>query len=56
MKNIEHIIGMLDDKVDPNQYEGDIRQLVADARKELAELARLEGKITDSRKQIEALS
>ena len=38
MKNIELIIDLMDDKVDPNQYEGDLRQLVADARKELVEL------------------
>ena len=41
MKNIELIIGLLEDRVDPNQYEGDIQRLVDNARKELAELEKL---------------
>jgi len=39
MKNIQYIIDLFDDKVNPNHYEGDHLKLVEDARAELEELA-----------------
>lgn len=41
MKNIRHLMELFDDKVDPNQYEGDAREPLQNAEKEIEEAAEL---------------